>query len=575
MEINKVEQIINEINSAFKKGGIYPENHPVRQKLSEGLKQKLNSILQEKIILSIVQNKIVYQEKVVGKDNPIIKQFASNLHQKGIATLGLTKGITAQEIKLLFDILMLKNEVVRQQDIGKILKDKGLVHITGSKLHYKEVSPTEEKESDLEKKSEDKEYSKILGLMENPEEISKHFVEIAQKDIDINLKAEFVIQGIEEISRLLLGKSPAQRERINAGISQGVRELSPLLASRVLNTKREKSLQKGENIEDYISSIATVVGDFGQGLKLSGDDFSQESIYPLGESDNIVFELLPYSYKQEYKEAVTYFQEKISEILKKKKYFQCNRILRLFIEDGKKRERGEKEKLFAALRGIISSERVEELLKDLSRIDKGTDEERVILDILGYWQTKDFLSLVRDMIEEKKNLEMFPELIIFLLSQKEDLSFSSLISLIKQTDLELQKDIIFLTKGVAGEGIDAFLIAEIENEDEELSENALTALGRRRCFSAVPTLISLLNPEKLFFKNVDWEKKIIESLVAICDERAVPKLKRMLEKRWFFLRNKKVLREAAIDALKKIGSEEAIKALLETSALGRWIRYGR
>jgi len=33
-----------------------------------------------------------------------------------------------------------------------------------------------------------------------------------------------------------------------------------------------------------------------------------------------------------------------------------------------------------------------------------------------------------------------------------------------------------------------------------------------------------------------------------------------------FFRNKKVLREAAVDALKKIGTEKAIEALLEASA---------
>lgn len=562
MEIDKIEQIIKEISDAFKKGGIYPENHPVRQKLSEELKQKLNSILQEKIILSIVQNKIVYQGKAVAKDSPIIKQFASNLHHKGIATLGLTKDITAEEIKILFNILMLKNEVLRQEDSGKFFREKGLKHITASALHYKDVSPTEK---EPEKKSEDEEYSKILELMKEPEQISKTFSEIAKRDIDIDLKAKFINQGIEEISRLLLGKSPLQRERISTNISQSIYELSPPLASQVLNTKREKSLQRKENIEDYISSIATIVGDFSQDLKLA-DDFSRESIYSLDQGNDIAFDLLPYAYGQEYDRTITYFQEKIDELLEKKNYFQCNQMIHLFMQDSKGRKDDEKKKLSATLEKTISLPKIEELLREASRVEKGTDEERVILNILGYWQTEDFLFLVRKMVEEKKNLEMFPELIIFLLSQKKDLSFSSLISLIKQTDLELQKDIVFLTKDVVGEGIDAFLTAEIKNEDTGLSENALTILSRRRCFSAVPALISVLNPKKFFSKNVDWEKKIIESLGTISDERAVPRLKKIIEKRWFFLRNKKVLRDAAADALKRIGSQEAIRALLETSA---------
>ncbi len=496
MEINKVEQIIEKISDAFKKGGIYPNGHPVPQKLNQQLEQWLNSVLEAEIDLSIAQDKLIYKDKIVGENNPLLRQFALNLHQKGIGRVSLQKGIIAQEIEIFFNILILKSELVRQQDIGEFFKQKGLIHIGGSKLHYKEVF-AKEKESALEEsKDKDEGYFKILEFMKEPGQINEAFAGIAKRDIDMDVKAEFINQGIEEMNGLLLGKSPQERERISAAVSQSMNQLSSSLVSRVLDLRQKNSLGKKEDIEDYISSIATIVGDFSQGWKLE-DDFSQESIYSLDESDNVTLELIPYSYKQEYAEAVAYLQRKIPELLEKKAYSQCQQLLRFFIEDNKIREDDEKEMLSTALEDC------------------------------------------------------------------------------KQADLALQKDILFLLKDEAGEAIDAFLIAEIENEDKELSENALTALGRRRCLSAVPALLSLLNPGELFFKDVDWEKKIIENLGTIGDERAVPKLKRMLEKRWFFLRNKKLLREAAADALKKIGSQEAIRALLEASARSGWIRYGR
>jgi len=580
MDIIAVEEIIEKISDTFKRGGIYPKNHPVPQRLNQELAQWLNSVLEEKVDLSIAQDKLIYKDKIVGEDNPLLRQFALNLHQKGIATLSLQKGITAQEIEVLFNILILKNEFVRQQDIGEFFRKKGLAHVSASALHYKNVSPTEK---EPEGKSTGEEHFKILELMKEPEGIRRTFSEIARKDMDIDIKAGFINQAIEEISRLLLAKSPEEKERINAALSQGVSQLSGALVSRVLDLRQRSSLEKKENIEDYISSIATIVGDFSRGWRLE-DDFSGESIYPvrnikdntledeisngvysLDESEDITLELLPYVYGQEYAGAIAYLQKKIPELLERKKYFQCNQIIQLFIRDSEGREAEERRRLFTALKDTISLERTEELLRDLSRTDKGTEEQKVILDVLQCWEDKDFLDLIRDIIKKKKNFGMFPELIIFLLSRRKNI-FSSLIPLVKQADLNLQRDILFLAKDEEGEGIDAFLIAEIENEDKELSESALAALGKRRCLSAVPKLLSLLNPEQLFFKDVDWERKIIENLGAIGDERAVPKLKRTLEKRWFFLRNKKVLREAAVDALKKIGTEKAIEALLEASA---------
>ncbi|MCD6093337.1 MAG: hypothetical protein J7J51_00870 [Candidatus Omnitrophica bacterium] len=484
MDIIAVEEIIEKISDTFKRGGIYPKNHPVPQRLNQELAQWLNSVLEEEVDLSIAQDKLIYKDKIVGEDNPLLRQFALNLHQKGIATLSLQKGITAQEIEVLFNILILKNEFVRQQDIGEFFRKKRLVHVSASALHYKNVSPTEK---EPERKTTGEEHFKILELMKEPEEIKRTFSEIARKDMDIDIKAGFINQAIEEINRLLLAKSPEEKERINAALSQGVSQLSEALVSRVLDLRQRSSLEKKEDIEDYISSIATIVGDFSRGWRLE-DDFSGESIYSLDESEDIILELLPYVYGQEYAGAIAYLQKKIPELLEKKAYSQCRQLLEFFIEDSKRREDAEKEMLSAAL--------------------------------------KDF----------------------------------------KQADLALQEALLLLLKDEAGEAIDAFLIAEVENEDKELSESALAALGKRRCLSAVPKLLSLLNPEELFFKDVDWEKKIIENLGAIGDERAVPKLKRTLEKRWFFFRNKKVLREAAVDALKKIGTEKAIEALLEASA---------
>ena len=559
--IDLVEKIIEEIQEAIMRGGIYPSNHPLRQKLAEELEQRLNLILKGEIDLSIVQNRMFYKGSIVGQKNPRIRQFTLNLHQKRIGKFGLIKGVEAEEIKILFDILTLNNEVVRQQDIGKFFCEKGLVHITGSKLYYKEVSPVE-KEIDLEEKSIDEEYPKILKLMRDPEQINKTFSEIAKKDIDVDLKAEFINQGIEEISRLLLSRSLSDREKIVSNLSKEISQFSPSLTSRVLDSRQESSLQKKESVEDYVASIAAIVSNFSSNLKL-GNDFFQESIYSL-DKDNITLELLPYYHREEYEQAIVYLQERIYEFLKEKEYFKCNQIIQIFFEDSKKKDDEEKRKLSAALKKTISLERVEELLKDLGKAEKGTDEERFILDILQIWENEDFLSLAREMLEEKKRLEMFPELTVFLLSQKKGFPFYLLIPLIiKQSDLEMQKDIFFLVKNVFGEGIDAFLIAELQNDDEELRREVLRILCKRMCSEAVPILLSFLNPERIFFKDTNWEKEVIESLGAIGDERAIGKLKRVIEKKWFFFRNRRPLIKAAADALKKIASQKAIKALLE------------
>ncbi|MCK4859426.1 MAG: HEAT repeat domain-containing protein [Candidatus Omnitrophica bacterium] len=567
MKIDKVEEIVGEVSAAFRKGGIYTPEHPVRQRLCAELCKKLDSILEKEISLIIAQDKIIYEGKALQDRNFAIKQFAVSLHRKGIAVLILQRGIIPEEIKAFFDILALKDDFIRQQNIEGFFKEKGLVHIKGTKLYYKGVS-IEGEQSGSEEKTEksDEEYSRVLELMEKPEEISEAFSEIAKKDVNIDLKARFINQGIEEMSRLLSGKSMQDRERIRTDISHSVNQLPSSLTSHVLDLRQKSSLQKKEDIEDYISSIATIVGDFS-GNAREDKHFLEESLYSSEEESNIAFELLPYSYEQEYADVLIYFQKKVCELLEKKWYSQCYQLMQLFLKDSERRSEEEKKIFFAALKKIISLEKLERLLKDLEEA-REAEKERIIWDILRCWELKDLLVLTEQMVKGERKTEILPAMIVFLFCREKQFSFYSLISVIKQASSGLQKDIIFLVRNEYGESIDSFLLAEIESEDKELSKDALDILVKQRCLKAVPNLLSLLNPKQIFlkqllFKSLDWERGIIEDLGFMGDEKAVPQLKIIIIINRFFLKDKKSLRNAAVNALKRIGSQEAVKTLFE------------
>ena len=517
------EQIVREVSEGFRKARIYPPEHPICEQIYNQLSQRINLLLSEEITFSVVQDRLFYDAgNILLEEDAIVEEFAIELHQRGISKISFQPGVEPKEIRIFFGILSLNTDFLLQQDIEEFFKEQGLWHIKAVKLFYKQVSPVQKAKGEARKGREY--YFDLLNAIQEPEEMIRTFEEVSKKDWEVDIKAEFLSQGIREINRLLVGRLPLERERFIEALSEKIGQFPPLLISKALEIRRERSLREREEVEGYIDSLAAVIESFTQGVQ----HIAWREVGRLKEEDAFLLELLPYSHYEEYTQILAYLQERIKEVLEKEDYDQCRYLLLFFIEESKGRKDYERRELVSALQEAISFQDLERLLSRMQRTGGSTSEREIVLSLFRCWGGEYF---VNAPVTVRQRL-------FFLIEEKEI------------------------------EEIEDFLIAELEDEYRELREEALDALGRRTCRKAVPFLLSLLAPERIFFKDIEWERKVIENIGRIGDERAVEKLKRVIEKRWFFLKNKRVLRMEAIEALKRIGTVKAIKALIE-------VGYGR
>jgi len=141
---------------------------------------------------------------------------------------------------------------------------------------------------------------------------------------------------------------------------------------------------------------------------------------------------------------------------------------------------------------------------------------------------------------------------------------------LKHRDPRVRKEVIYALSSIGGEEAVRLISSMADDPDGEVRLEAIKYLGAVKDKEAVPLLLRLIGKKNPFGRNNYMVISAIEGLGRIADEEAVPWLVRLLRKSTFFARKRNdEVRVAAANALEKIGSKEAMEALMEGTRFGR------
>ncbi len=119
-----------ELNISRRSVGLYPKEHPITresiQKAFEFLRRLFE--LRSSITIGIAKDTLVVDEHTLDRRNPVFREFALNLHGKGIAAVTFSAGLTMDELLSLHELITEK-----AVPVGKAFEEtavkRGLIHI--------------------------------------------------------------------------------------------------------------------------------------------------------------------------------------------------------------------------------------------------------------------------------------------------------------------------------------------------------------------------------------------------------------------------------------------------------------
>lgn len=137
IDVRLLSDAIIELNISRRNVGLYPPGHSMVKKSIErafGLLMKLFE-LRNDITLGVVKDQLVIDEWTLDRKNPVYKDFALSLHEKDIAAITFSKGLTSEELTGFHELMTMKNPPTGMA-VVQLAEEKGIIHIRLSPIDY-------------------------------------------------------------------------------------------------------------------------------------------------------------------------------------------------------------------------------------------------------------------------------------------------------------------------------------------------------------------------------------------------------------------------------------------------------
>ncbi|MBI5286808.1 MAG: HD domain-containing protein [Deltaproteobacteria bacterium] len=138
--VQKVEEILRNINAAIKVKKLYPPNHPsivqLVGKACEGLQELL--IQQDRVFIGRVDEALVFDEIPILEAEKTLGEITLQMKKTGIEGIAFQKGFSMAEFTAFLDIL-LKDKPLKGIELQQALLARGITHIT-----LKSIPPSKE-----------------------------------------------------------------------------------------------------------------------------------------------------------------------------------------------------------------------------------------------------------------------------------------------------------------------------------------------------------------------------------------------------------------------------------------------
>jgi hypothetical protein len=125
-----LSEAVIELNILRRSVGLYPPDHPALKDSINRALDLLNKLfeLRSSITLGVAKNVLVIDEYTLDRKNPVFKEFALSLHNRGIAAVTFNSGLDAEELVSLHELITMRDGPVGSA-LLEIAEKKGLSHI--------------------------------------------------------------------------------------------------------------------------------------------------------------------------------------------------------------------------------------------------------------------------------------------------------------------------------------------------------------------------------------------------------------------------------------------------------------
>lgn len=139
LDTTALTNLVVELNIARRQLAAYPKGHPVIAAATRKVLDRLDKVLglRDEITLGVAKDRLMAGTDVLERGNPIFRDFARILFERGVALLTLYKGLTGPELEQFNELLAWKRERVHEAGgVAQLLAEHGVCHIQVKGIDY-------------------------------------------------------------------------------------------------------------------------------------------------------------------------------------------------------------------------------------------------------------------------------------------------------------------------------------------------------------------------------------------------------------------------------------------------------
>jgi len=142
-EAGRVEQLLLDIARMHHWSGLYSPRHPILAGRIDALRASLSGEARREpsgmLLLGIARDRVLFRDRFLGGDQPLVSNFTEVLYRRHVATLGIAEDVTAGELAVFFRCLHdLRSGKIDAPPEEYLLRE-GIRGIRLSPVNYKEV----------------------------------------------------------------------------------------------------------------------------------------------------------------------------------------------------------------------------------------------------------------------------------------------------------------------------------------------------------------------------------------------------------------------------------------------------
>jgi len=528
-EVKSAREIVQYLTKTTKTLQIYLPNNPIHQKFINELSEKLQRHLTEfgALRLRIKQFELFCSGQPVYENSNRMESLAFKLFIDGLRELSFHPGIDKEEVITFLEVIGKRGE-------GETVDDDIVTLLWERHLVYVKYIVVDELQGDVRAE----ECKEMQTAPPNPDQLREMFNrETAPQALESP-------KGVEIPSLHIFKLTDEEIRRIKAEV-------------------------RGEEDLDLVAELEGILFDI---LRIERDPVLFGEI--LGIVDDIFESLLLQGDFPHARKVLEFFQEMLDPSMNLSPPL-VDQIQRAKVEAGNPKRigmlegvlnkcEGDRLEAFFSLMMLFEPQIVPSLVDLLGSVDK-MKARRVLCDILiklGANQVDFFITkleddrwfLVRNLIYvvgkigDPKVLKAFPRLL-------------------QHKDPKIRKEVLHALDMIDGPKTNDLLIKVLFDPDLSSRLFALRALAKRKAQEALEPLINILASKEFEEKEMHEKKEIFDAIGKIGGDKAIPRLRRLLEVKWSLFKNARAEEMAlcAVFALQRIGGPSAVEALREGS----------